>query len=40
MTVVDNVASGQAVEYGGAAGFFGGYLFSADISHNTVSGCG
>lgn len=35
--VTDNVASGQAVEYGGAAGFFGGYLFSADISHNTVS---
>ena len=35
-----NTASNQAVEYSGAAGFFGGYLFSADISHNTVSDAG
>jgi hypothetical protein len=39
-TVTHNSASGQAVEYGGAAGLFGGYLFSADLSHNTVSDAG
>ena len=39
-SITRNTASGQAVEYGGAAGLFGGYLFSADISHNTVSDAG
>lgn len=39
-SITHNVASDQAVEYGGAAGFFGGFIFSADVSHNTVSDAG
>lgn len=40
LSATDNVASDMAVEYGGAAGVFGGYLFSADVSHNTISDAG
>jgi hypothetical protein len=39
-SITDNFASGQAVEYSGAAGFFGGYIDSADVSHNTVQDAG
>ena len=30
----------MAVEYDGACGYFGGFLFSADVSHNSVSDAG
>ena len=39
-SVTYNWASGLAEEYGGACGYFGGFLFSADVSHNSVSDAG
>jgi hypothetical protein len=39
-TVEENVVSGLAVEYGGAAGLFGGYLYSAQIRSNNISDTG
>jgi hypothetical protein len=39
-SVTHNTASDQAIEYAGAPGYFGGFIFSADISHNTVSDAG
>lgn len=39
-SVTYNWASGLAEEYGGACGYFGGFLFSADVSHNTVYDAG
>ena len=39
-SVVGNVAEDMAVEYDGAVGYFGGFLFSADVSHNTVRDAG
>lgn len=38
--VEDNTASGLAVEYGGAAGLFAGYIYGANISHNSISDAG
>ena len=38
--VEDNVASGLAVEYAGAAGLFAGFIYGATISHNTISDAG
>ena len=39
-SVTHNTAQDMALEYDGAAGYFGGFLFSADVSHNTVSDAG
>ena len=39
-SVTHNVAHTQAVEYGGAPGYFGGWIAHSDISHNTVSDAG
>jgi hypothetical protein len=38
--ITHNVASNLAKEYDGAAGYFGGFLFSARVEHNTVSDAG
>ena len=38
--VTENVARNQAVEYGGAPGYFGGFIAHSSISHNTVSEAG
>lgn len=38
--VADNTADDMAIEYEGAAGLFGGYLFNATISHNAISDAG
>lgn len=35
-----NVASEMAMEYDGAVGYFGGFLYSAVVEHNTVSDAG
>lgn len=37
ISIVDNIAHGVGVEYRGAAAFFGGYLASSNISHNTIT---
>ena len=39
-SVTHNTAEDMALEYDGACGYFGGFLFSADVSHNTVSDAG
>ena len=39
-SVTQNVAHNQAVEYGGAPGYFGGWIAHSTISHNTVSDAG
>lgn len=39
-SVTHNTAEDLANEYDGAVGYFGGFLFSADVSHNTVSDAG
>ena len=39
-SVTHNVAHTQAIEYGGAPGYFGGWISHSDISHNTVSDAG
>ena len=39
-SVTHNVAHSQAIEYGGAPGYFGGFIAHSDISHNTVSDAG
>ena len=39
-SITHNVAEDMAVEYDGACGYFGGFLFSADVSHNSVSDAG
>ena len=36
-TVTNNVARAQAVEFGGAPGYFGGWIAHSTVSHNTVS---
>ena len=38
--VTNNVAQEQAIEYGGAPGYFGGWISHAEVSHNTVSDAG
>jgi len=38
--VSDNTADDMALEYEGAAGLFGGYLFNATIEHNAISDAG
>ena len=38
--VADNTASDMAIEFEGAAGLFGGYLFNASIEHNAISDAG
>jgi uncharacterized protein (DUF2249 family) len=38
--VVDNTAFDMAIEFEGAAGLFGGYLFNATIEHNSISDAG
>jgi hypothetical protein len=38
--VSDCVASDMAVEYGGAAGLFAGYVYGSSIVHNTISDAG
>jgi hypothetical protein len=39
-SITHNTASDMAIEYGGACGYFGGFLFSATVSHNTVADAG
>ena len=39
-TVTHNIAHTQAIEYGGAPGYFGGFIAHSTISHNTVSDAG
>ena len=39
-SITHNTARDMALEYDGACGFFGGFLYSADVSHNTVSDAG
>lgn len=39
-TIASNTAADMALEYGGAAGLFAGYLFSATIAHNAVADAG
>lgn len=39
-SVTHNTAGDMAIEYDGAVGYFGGFLFSADVSHNSVSDAG
>ena len=41
LAVMDNSASGMALEYEGAAAMFAGYVQSAQIVHNLItdSGC-
>jgi hypothetical protein len=39
-SVTNNVARDQAIEFGGAPGYFGGWISHADISHNTISDAG
>lgn len=38
--VRNNTARDQAIEYGGAPGYFGGWVSHAEISHNTISDAG
>ena len=38
--LTDCTMSGMAIEYGGAAGVFAGYVFNLTISHNTISDAG
>ena len=40
LSATDNTASNLALEYTGAAGFFGGFIWRSDVSHNTVSDAG
>ena len=39
-SVTGNTAEDMALEYDGACGYFGGFLYSADVSHNTVRDAG
>ena len=39
-SITHNTAQDMALEYDGACGYFGGFLYSADVSHNTVSDAG
>jgi len=38
--VEDNVVQGAALEYAGAAAFFGGYLYDFQLRHNTINDTG
>jgi hypothetical protein len=39
-SITHNVASDMAMEYDGAVGYFGGFLYSAVVEHNSVSDAG
>jgi hypothetical protein len=38
--VTNNTARDQAIEFGGAPGYFGGWVSHAEISHNTIADAG